>query len=90
MIAVGVQLDGLNTNLLRLISTLTCLICRGMPSRMCGIAYGPDGSVVTVNAEVIGLTSTFARTTTFPTSRLLGSEPRLLSSAIPSSTLAVR
>ncbi len=68
MIAVGVQLDGLNTNFVRLINTLTCLICNGIPSRMCGIAYGPDGSVVTVNAAVIGFTSIFARTTTLPRS----------------------
>ena len=68
MIANGLQFVGLNVNSGRLIETFTCLICNGIPSRMCGIAYGPDGSVVIVNAAVVGSTSIFARTITFPRS----------------------
>src|ERR1700733_2042103 len=33
---------------------------------MCGIAYGPDGSVLIVSAAVVGFTSIFALTITCP------------------------
>ena len=66
VIASLLQFVGLNVNSGRLIVTLTCLICSGMPSRMCGIAYGPEGSVVIVSAAVNGSTSIFARTITLP------------------------
>jgi hypothetical protein len=52
--AVGVQFVGLNVKSGRLTFTLTCLICKGMPSMIVGIANGePDGSVVIVNAAVM-------------------------------------
>ena len=65
VIFIGSQLVGLNVNPGRLIMTLTFLICTGIPSIRCGIAY-PSSSllVVTVSAAVLGLTSIFARTTT--------------------------
>ena len=43
VIDIGSQLVGLNVKPGRSIVTLTCLICSGIPSMMCGI-----GSVVTV------------------------------------------
>ena len=58
------QFVGLNVKFGRLIVTLTCWICSGMPSRMVGILYGPESSLVIVSAAVIGFTSIFALTTT--------------------------
>ena len=63
VIAIGLQSVGLNVNPGRLIVTLTCLICSGIPSRICGIAYGSELLLVIVSAAVLGLTSIFARTT---------------------------
>src|ERR1022692_109174 len=60
------QSVGLKINPGRSIVTLMCLISSGIPSRMCGIAYGPVLSVVIVNSAVNGSTSIFALTTTLP------------------------
>jgi hypothetical protein len=58
---IGSQLVGLNVKPLRSIVTLTCWICRGIPSMICG-----NGSVVTVICAVRGSTSIFARVTIVP------------------------
>ena len=64
--ASGLQFVGLNVKPGRSMLTLTCLISSGIPSRIVGILYGPESSVVIVSAAVVGLTSIFARTMTFP------------------------
>ncbi len=64
VIAIGAQLVGLNMKCSRLIVTFTALIWTGTPSMMWGIAYGPDGFVVTVSSAVTGLISILALTTT--------------------------
>src|SRR6202035_3860947 len=64
----GLQFVGLNVNPGLSILTLTCWICSGMPSKIVGILYGPVLSLVIVNTAVVGSTSIFARTITFPRS----------------------
>src|SRR6202035_1796625 len=66
VIDIGSQLVGLNVNPWRVIVTLTCLICSGMPLISGGIAYGPELSLVIVSAAVSGSTWTVARTMTLP------------------------
>ncbi len=56
VIASGLQLVGLNVNPpARLIVTLTCLICRGIPLMIGGIAYGPVLSLVMVSGRGRGV-----------------------------------
>ena len=49
-----------------------------MPSIRCGIACGPELSVVTVSSAVTGLTSIFALTTTQSHGGLLGRVARVV------------
>src|SRR3984957_5606552 len=64
----GPQFVGLNVKSDLSMLTSTCWICKGIPSKIVGILYGPVLSVVIVNAAVSGSTSIFARTITFPRS----------------------
>src|SRR3977135_4373461 len=65
---IALQFVGLNMNPDRLVVTLTVRRSSGMPCRMVGTAYGPDGSVVTVICAVCGSMLIAARTMTLPRS----------------------